>query len=149
MSGIEIALLKKLPLIWYYSGRPSSSHYFVGVQGDNFFFLDPHQPRAALPRPENGMEYSKEHIDSCHTRRLRRLPIQDMDPSMLIGFLVRDEDDWYKWRKSVTEVQGKPAVHIADKEPMIEGRDTDQSPEYNVEILDDEDEGDGELVERL
>ncbi|KAL8898357.1 MAG: hypothetical protein Q9207_006741 [Kuettlingeria erythrocarpa] len=129
-------------------GRPSSSHYFVGVQGDNFFFLDPHQPRAALPRPENVMEYSKEQIDSCHTRRLRRLPIQDMDPSMLIGFLIRDEEDWYRWRKSVTEVQGKPVVHIADKEPMIEGHDTDRSPEYNVEILDDEDEGDGELVER-
>ncbi len=66
---------------------------------------------------------------------------------MLIGFLIRDEDDWYRWRKSVTEVQGKPAVHIADKEPMIEGPNTDQNPEYNVEILDD-DEGDGELVER-
>lgn len=68
---------------------------------------------------------------------------------MLIGFLIRDKDDWYKWRKSVTEVQGKPAVHITDKEPMMEGRDTDrQSPEYNVEILDDEDESDGELIER-
>ncbi|KAL8763140.1 MAG: hypothetical protein Q9184_000985 [Pyrenodesmia sp. 2 TL-2023] len=130
-------------------GRPSSSHYFVGVQGDNFFFLDPHQPRAALPRRENVMEHSKEDIESCHTRRLRRLPIQDMDPSMLIGFLIQDKDDWYKWRKSVTDVQGKPAVHIADKEPMMEARDTDwQSPEYNVEILDDEDEGDGELIER-
>ncbi|KAL8719861.1 MAG: hypothetical protein Q9225_003186 [Loekoesia sp. 1 TL-2023] len=129
-------------------GRPSSSHYFVGVQGDNFFFLDPHQPRVALPRRDDVMQYRTEDIDSCHTRRLRRLPIQDMDPSMLIGFLIRDREDWHQWRRSVTEVGGKPMVHIADKEPVMESQDADsQSAIYDVEILDDEDEDDGELIE--
>ncbi|KAL8654698.1 MAG: hypothetical protein Q9210_001344 [Variospora velana] len=134
-------------------GRPSSSHYFVGVQGDNFFFLDPHQPRTALPWRVNVTDYSNEDVDSCHTRRLRRLPIHDMDPSMLIGFLIRDRDDWDLWRRSVSQVQGKPVVHVADKEPVMDGQEARrQSTVYDVETLDDDeddrcdDEGDGELV---
>ncbi|KAL8837378.1 MAG: hypothetical protein Q9170_002549 [Blastenia crenularia] len=130
-------------------GRPSSSHYFVGVQGDHFFFLDPHQPRPALPRREDIMEYSMEDIDSCHTRRLRRIAIQEMDPSMLIGFLIHSREDWREWRKSVTKVQGKPVIHIADKEPIMEVQDLERPNEvYDVETLDDENEDDGELVER-
>ncbi|KAL8849456.1 MAG: hypothetical protein Q9221_005538 [Calogaya cf. arnoldii] len=133
-------------------GRPSSSHYFVGHQGDSFFFLDPHQPRPALPRYSDVNEYNKEDIDSCHTRRLRRIPIQEMDPSMLIGFLIRDRDDWDDWRGRVTEVPGKPVVHVADKEPMMIGQVAERPGAVDeVETLDDddgEDEGDGELVER-
>ncbi|KAJ7205872.1 hypothetical protein C8J57DRAFT_1734527 [Mycena rebaudengoi] len=30
-------------------GRPSSSYYFVGVQGDGLFYLDPHHSRPAIP----------------------------------------------------------------------------------------------------
>lgn len=30
-------------------GRPSSSYYFVGVQADNLFYLDPHYSRPAVP----------------------------------------------------------------------------------------------------
>jgi cysteine protease ATG4 len=30
-------------------GRPSSSYYFVGSQGDGLFYLDPHHPRLAIP----------------------------------------------------------------------------------------------------
>ena len=31
------------------SGRPSSSYYFVGLQADNLFYLDPHHARPAIP----------------------------------------------------------------------------------------------------
>jgi cysteine protease ATG4 len=30
-------------------GRPSSSYYFIGVQGDGLFYLDPHHSRPAIP----------------------------------------------------------------------------------------------------
>lgn len=67
---------------------------------------------------------------------------------MLIGFLIRDEEDWYKWRKSVTEVQGKPVIHVADKEPSTHGLDAEcQSAMDDVETFDDEDDSDGELIE--
>ncbi|KAL8683064.1 MAG: hypothetical protein Q9186_000974 [Xanthomendoza sp. 1 TL-2023] len=129
-------------------GRPSSSHYFVGHQADNFFFLDPHQPRQALARRNDVTEYSKADIDSCHNRRLRRLPLQEMDPSMLIGFLIRDKGDWDDWRRRVTEVQGKPVVHVADTEPAAIGQNVERAGAVDeVETLDD-DEGDGEMIER-
>lgn len=87
------------------------------MQGQHFFYLDPHHTRPALPLPENLEDYTQEDIDSCHTRRLRRLPISEVDPSMLIAFLIRSEEDWSNWKRSVNEVQGKKIVHIADKDP--------------------------------
>lgn len=76
---------------------------------------------------------------------------------MLLGFLIRDRKDWDEWRKSVSEVQGKPVVHVADKEPIMDRQEAGrQSAVDDVEILDDDDgddggdgdEGDGELIER-
>ncbi|KAI9052526.1 hypothetical protein LZ554_003869 [Drepanopeziza brunnea f. sp. 'monogermtubi'] len=127
-------------------GQPSSSHYFIGVQGHHFFYLDPHQTRPALPLPDNIEDYSQEEIDSCHTRRLRRIHIKEMDPSMLIAFLIRDEDDWRRWRQSVQEVQGKAVIHVVDKEPSLQGPGTEREGAIDeVETFDDEDDEDSIL----
>ena len=67
---------------------------------------------------------------------------------MLIGFLIRDESDWESWRKAVCEVEGKPVVHVADTEPMLHDQGSERERAVDdVETFDDEDEGDGELVE--
>ncbi|KAK2628888.1 hypothetical protein QTJ16_001991 [Diplocarpon rosae] len=124
-------------------GQPSSSHYFIGVQGQYFFYLDPHQTRPALPLPDNVEDYSPEDIDSCHTRRLRRVHVKEMDPSMLIAFLIRDENDWKQWRRAVQEVQGKAVIHVADKEPTQEGLGIEREGAIDeVETFDDEDDDD-------
>lgn len=126
-----------------FSGQPSSSHYFVGVQGQHFFYLDPHQTRPALPLPDSVDNFSAEDIDSCHTRRLRRIHIKEMDPSMLIAFLIRDENDWKEWRQSVQEVQGKAVIHVADKEPPLRGLGTEREGAIDeVETFDDDDDED-------
>ncbi len=133
-------------------GRPSSSHYFFAIQGDQFFYLDPHYTRPALPYHSNISEYTKEEIDSCHTRRLRRLPLKDMDPSMLLAFLIKDETEWKNWRETISTASGKAVVHVADTEPSLHGQGAGRpSAVDDVETFDDEDggdEGDGELVER-
>lgn len=131
-------------------GRPSSSHYFFGIQGDYFFYLDPHVTRPALPLHKNPTDFTVEEIDSCHTRRLRRLALKDMDPSMLIAFLIKDERDWKSWRRAIGTASGKPVVHVADEEPSLhEHSALRKSAVDDVETLDDEDdEGDGEMVER-
>ncbi|BCR91716.1 cysteine protease ATG4 [Aspergillus chevalieri] len=117
-------------------GRPSASHYFVGVQGSHLFYLDPHHTRPALPyRPAHEL-YSEEERDTYHTRRLRRIHIKDMDPSMLLGFLIKNEEDWEDWKKRVEAGRGKPIIHILG----------DMQPDYGlgreealdeVEALDD------------
>lgn len=93
-------------------GRPSSSHYFLGHQSSTFFYLDPHTTRPAVssnPSPED--------VATCHTRRVRRIGIAEMDPSMLLGFLVRDRDDFEDWRRRLGECGGKAVVHVHEREP--------------------------------
>jgi cysteine protease ATG4 len=124
-------------------GRPSSSHYFIGCQGDLFFYLDPHETRAALPFHASAAEYTDEEISTCHTRRLRGLRISEMDPSMLIGFLIKDEKDWEDWKRRLKETKGKAIVNIFAKEPPVPG-ETKERKEAVDEVLsfDDEDEDD-------
>lgn len=119
-------------------GRPSASHYFVGVQGSHLFYLDPHHTRPALPyRPTHEL-YTEEERDTYHTRRLRRIHIKDMDPSMLLGFLIKDEDDWKDWKKRIELGQGKSILHIlSEMQPDCgNGR---QGALDEVEALDDSD----------
>ncbi|EXJ89758.1 autophagy-like protein 4 [Capronia epimyces CBS 606.96] len=122
-------------------GRPSSSHYFVGCQGDLFFYLDPHETRPALPYHASAAEYSEEEIATCHTRRLRGLRISEMDPSMLIGFLIKDDADWEDWKRRIREVKGKAIVNVFDKEPPVPGETKERKEAVDeVETFDDEDD---------
>lgn len=124
------------------SGRPSASHYFVGVQDSHLFFLDPHSTRPALSLPQSSQVYPREDLDTCHTRRLRRIHIKDMDPSMLIGFLIRDESDWKDWKQRVQSTPGKPIIHILEPGGSTEGMEGTERMEAldEVEALDSESE---------
>ncbi|USW59528.1 Putative peptidase C54, papain-like cysteine peptidase superfamily [Septoria linicola] len=126
-------------------GRPSSSHYFLGHQGDAFFYLDPHTTRPMLsPQP------SAEDVDTCHTRRIRKLPLSEMDPSMLLGFLVHSRDEFEQWRKAVSDLPGKAIIHIHETEPKYatgsERPEAIDEVETMDETLDDEDDDEGEKI---
>ncbi|KAL8243924.1 hypothetical protein R6Q59_010182 [Mikania micrantha] len=124
-------------------GRPSSSHYFVGCQGDTFFYLDPHETRPALPYHPEAQQYTAEELSTYHTRRLRGLKINEVDPSMLIGFLIKDEADWQDFKRRLNEVRGKKIVNIFDKEPPIPGQTVERKEAVDeVETFDDEDDDD-------
>ncbi|KAJ1020748.1 hypothetical protein NDA16_004140 [Ustilago loliicola] len=103
-------------------GRPSSSYYFMGHQGNSLFYLDPHNVRpavplryppitfpAAVPRQLDiahrfvledkddedewwSHAYSEAQTFTFHCEKVRRMPIKSLDPSMLLGFLVKDEE---------------------------------------------------------
>jgi cysteine protease ATG4 len=63
-----------------------------------------------------------------------------MDPSMLIGFLIRSEDDWVEWKSCVKHVQGKAVIHVADYHPGNAMRDASgRSVIDEVELLSDDD----------
>ncbi|KAJ4412027.1 Cysteine protease atg4 [Gnomoniopsis sp. IMI 355080] len=131
-------------------GRPSASHYFIGAQragddhepGSFLFYLDPHNTRPALPFHDDVTQYSDEDINSCHTRRLRRLHVREMDPSMLIGFLIKDEDDWDSWKDSVKFVQGKAIVNVSDFDPARATPSEREAAIDEVEALSDDDDDD-------
>ncbi|OQD88651.1 hypothetical protein PENANT_c003G08802 [Penicillium antarcticum] len=119
-------------------GRPSSSHYFVGAQDSHLFFLDPHSTRLATPYRPNEL-YTPEELDSYYTTRLRRIHIKDMDPSMLIGFLIKDEDDWADWKKQIESTAGRQIVHIFPGHAQPDHGHGRAEALDEVEVLDDSD----------
>ncbi|CAJ0551587.1 Ff.00g055660.m01.CDS01 [Fusarium sp. VM40] len=135
-----IAALQMSQSVGIAGGRPSSSHYFVGAQGSFLFYLDPHHTRPALPYHEDPTEYTSEEIASCHTARLRRIHVREMDPSMLIGFLIRSEDDWQDWKRRVKHVQGKSIIHVAERNAVLGGSNEGRESAIDeVETLSDDD----------
>ncbi|KAG5925764.1 hypothetical protein E4U42_003988 [Claviceps africana] len=112
-----IASLQMTQSVGIAGGRPSSSHYFVGSQGHFLFYLDPHHTRKALPYHKDVIRYTKEDIDTCHTSRIRKIHVREMDPSMLVGFLIQNEEDWFEWKRCVKHVQGKSIINVADRHP--------------------------------
>jgi cysteine protease ATG4 len=49
--------------------------------------------------------YSAVELKTFHCERVRRMPLSELDPSMLIGFFCRDENDWKDFKKKVEEVR--------------------------------------------
>jgi cysteine protease ATG4 len=67
--------------------------------------------------------------------------VTEMDPSMLIGFLLRDEEDWNAWKKGIKDVAGTTIVHVADKEPKHSGHGIERDGAIDeVETFDTEDD---------
>jgi cysteine protease ATG4 len=60
---------------------------------------------------------------------------------MLIGFLIKDEDDWMDWKRRIRLGDGKAFIHIFDHEASFYGHGPEREEAVDeVEILDDEDE---------
>jgi len=55
-------------------------------------------------------QYSPAELRTFHCDRVRKIPLSGLDPSMLLGFMCKDEADWVDFRKRVNEV-GHSAKH--------------------------------------
>ncbi|KAJ7180454.1 hypothetical protein C8R46DRAFT_1210808 [Mycena filopes] len=113
-------------------GRPSSSYYFVGAQAEGLFYLDPHHSRSAVPirsssqaTTEKDMDdaaeqyyasaYTAAELQTFHCDKVRKMPLHGLDPSMLVGFLCRNAEEWTDFRKRVVELPR--AVFSVQEEP--------------------------------
>jgi cysteine protease ATG4 len=73
--------------------------------------------------------------------------VKDMDPSMLIAFLIRDENDWKNWRAAIQDVQGKAVIHVADRDPLLYSLGTEREGAIDeVETFDDEEDDDSVIL---
>lgn len=58
---------------------------------------------------------------------------------MLIGFFIRDEEDWEDWKRAVKHVQGKAVIHVFDSDPLnMRGAGGRESAIDEVESLSDD-----------
>lgn len=69
----------------------------LGSDGANSSNLDPLQEHYVAA-------YSPTELRTFHCDRVRKMPLSGLDPSMLIGFLCKNEAEWVDLRKRVGEV---------------------------------------------
>ncbi|KIY68678.1 hypothetical protein CYLTODRAFT_395071 [Cylindrobasidium torrendii FP15055 ss-10] len=132
-------------------GRPSSSYYFVGFQADSLFYLDPHYTRPAVSfkdktpvadteaeaetdepaeeqlTPEQAYfvdAYTPEELGTYHCDQPKKLLLSSLDPSMLLGFLVRDEADWKDLRERLGKLP-QTIFSVVDERPQWDACDFD------------------------
>ncbi|KAJ7189878.1 hypothetical protein GGX14DRAFT_701934 [Mycena pura] len=81
--------------------------------------------------------YSVADLRTYHCERVRKMPLTGLDPSMLIGFLVRDEAEWRDLRRRVGELP-RTIFAIQDEPPTWPGADDDD--EMELESITDPEE---------
>ncbi|KAG9291499.1 hypothetical protein G9A89_021918 [Geosiphon pyriformis] len=120
-------------------GKPSSSYYFIGTQGEDLFYLDPHHSRPIIELKEID-EFTDEELATFHCDTLRKIHISQLDPSMLLGFYCRTAAEFEAFCMRVEEVgkSHKSVFTIADEEPVYREEDLDV-----VVISSDDDDDDG------
>ncbi|KAJ3152707.1 Cysteine protease atg4c [Irineochytrium annulatum] len=99
-------------------GRPNSSLFFMGYQGDGLIYLDPHYMRAAVDVKDTS-SYTPEELASYHCPTVRAVNISSLDPSMVLGFYCRTEASYLDFLKTAqTLTQGKtPLFSIQESAP--------------------------------
>lgn len=58
---------------------------------------------------------------------------------MLIGFLIKDEDDWDTWKSAVKHVQGKAIITVSPHDPACGLGSVRAEAIDEIEALSDDD----------
>ncbi|KAG8936939.1 Cysteine protease atg4 [Tulasnella sp. 408] len=88
--------------------------------------------------------YSPSELKTFHCDKVRKMPLSHMDPSMLLGFLCKDEADWTDLRARAQEFAKthKPIFTIQDEPPNWS--DPDDLESFSDPDPDPEDELEGD-----
>ncbi|XGW12294.1 hypothetical protein V3C99_013193 [Haemonchus contortus] len=87
-------------------GKPDHSLYFIGYYGRHVIYLDPHVAHeyvpisswddlstSAVPVEDEKKKRRKHPISTYHSRSFSKLPIHDMDPSCVVGFMFKTREE--------------------------------------------------------
>jgi len=85
-------------------GRPGTSTYIAGVQDERALYLDPHEVQMAVNISLDNLEAD---TSSYHCSVVRDLALDQIDPSLAIGFYCRDKDDFDDFCSRASELVEK------------------------------------------
>ena len=84
-------------------GKPNKALYFVGHQGQNLLFLDPHYVQKAIPERD-----SKKFETSSYTCQIpKTLDMRQMDPGLGIGFYLKTYQDFSNLKTYLKSMKNK------------------------------------------
>ncbi|KAL4074355.1 peptidase family C54-domain-containing protein [Scleroderma yunnanense] len=84
-------------------------------------------------------QYSAAELRTFHCDRVRKMPLSGLDPSMLLGFLCKDESDWIDLRSRVNELNHKhKTIFTIQDEPPSWPSDSDEF--MGLESIDEPDD---------
>ncbi|KAI5054762.1 hypothetical protein GOP47_0029907 [Adiantum capillus-veneris] len=151
--GLDKVNSRYLPSLWatfsfpqslgILGGKPGASTYLVGVQGDQTFYLDPHEVQQVLiMSPEN----EEADSNSYHCSVVKKMPLNAIDPSLALGFYCVDQGDFEDLCKRASELEkdsnGAPMFTVVkhskkDSIPReeFEGPVSSDEPEEDWQIL--------------
>lgn len=98
----------------------STSSADSGAQQQQHYAQSRPTVRMASPRMSEGMDetqahyataYSAQELRTFHCERVRKMPLSGLDPSMLVGFLCKDEEDWQDLRVRLADVSLPPLTN--------------------------------------
>ena len=113
--GCLCALFELRQTVGIIGGAPRRSFYFVGCQGEQLLYLDPHEVQPAL-----GLPLGAAQLRSCHCLHApRTIPVSQIDPSLALGFLCTSAQDFDELCASCAEIFRRtlPAFSIGDAPP--------------------------------
>ncbi|KAI8646207.1 hypothetical protein BD408DRAFT_410377 [Parasitella parasitica] len=119
-------------------GRPNSSLYFIGLQGDDLIYLDPHFSRPAL-ETKSLSQYTNEDFSTYHCTIPRKIPISNLDPSMMLGFYCRDRQELDLFCDQIKMISQKHSAIFSIQQSAPE-YDEDVRSENDFGVMSDEDE---------
>ncbi|KAI0716156.1 peptidase family C54-domain-containing protein [Cerioporus squamosus] len=88
--------------------------------------------------------YSAAELKTFHCDRVRKMPLSGLDPSMLLGFLCKDEGEWLDLKDRITELfrSNKSIFSLANEPPHYPSDSDDMGlesvSEPDIDMPDDE-----------
>lgn len=86
-------------------GKPSSSFYFFGYSNDMLLYLDPHSPKMHTKDPA-------QFLQSAHSTDYKTLSFSQVDPSMMLGFLIQGKQDWKCFQQKINAMNSNKGSRI-------------------------------------
>ncbi|TPX53176.1 hypothetical protein SeMB42_g00952 [Synchytrium endobioticum] len=103
-------------------GKPNHSLFFLGIEGDQLIFLDPHLMRPTV-EVKDLESYTIDDISSYHCSNVRLASITSVDPSLVIGFYCKNEENFQELCTRCQRIShgNTPLFTIEEASPNYEG----------------------------